>query len=110
MESFQIWSFSGPYFLVFCANTGKYEPEKTPYLDTFHAVRHSLIQRRLCSYRVAGRYTDLSLITFELLQDNRGLPDKKILDIKLSSKIKCFLVGTICKICQNYSILDESSK
>ena len=21
-----------------CLNTGKYEPEKTPYLDTFHAV------------------------------------------------------------------------
>ena len=23
--------FSGPYFPVFSANTGKYEPEKTPY-------------------------------------------------------------------------------
>ena len=86
MESVQIWSFSGPYFLVFCANTGKYEPEKTPYLDTFQAVRHSLIQRRLCSYRVAGRYTDLSLITFELLQDNRGLPDKKNLRYKIIFK------------------------
>ena len=30
--------FSGPYFAVFGLNTGKYEPEKTPYLDTFHAV------------------------------------------------------------------------
>ena len=40
--------FSGPYFLVFglnteiysvfSTNTGKYGPEKTPYLDTFHAV------------------------------------------------------------------------
>ena len=37
--------FSGPYFLVFglvflvsSPNTGKYGPEKTPYLDTFHAV------------------------------------------------------------------------
>ena len=29
--------FSGSYFLVFGLNTGKYEPEKTPYLDTFHA-------------------------------------------------------------------------
>ena len=30
--------FSGPYFPVFGLNTGKYGPEKTPYLDTFHAV------------------------------------------------------------------------
>ena len=40
--------FSGPYFPVFGLNTGifvfspnagKYGPENTPYLDTFHAVR-----------------------------------------------------------------------
>ena len=30
--------FSGPYFPVFGLNTRKYRPEKTPYLDTFHAV------------------------------------------------------------------------
>ena len=30
--------FSGPYFPVFSPNTGKYEPEKATYLDTFHAV------------------------------------------------------------------------
>ena len=40
--------FSGPYFplfglnalylSVFSPNSGKYGPEKTPYLDTFHAV------------------------------------------------------------------------
>ena len=30
--------FSGPYFPVFGLNTGKYGPEITPYLDTFHAV------------------------------------------------------------------------
>ena len=29
---------SGPYFSVFGPNTGKYGPEITPYLDTFHAV------------------------------------------------------------------------
>ena len=28
----------GPCFLVFGLNTRKYGPEKTPYLDTFHAV------------------------------------------------------------------------
>ena len=31
--------FFGPYFPVFSPNTGKYGPEKTPYLDTFHAVK-----------------------------------------------------------------------
>ena len=30
--------FSGPYFPVFSPNTGKYGPEKSPYLDTFHEV------------------------------------------------------------------------
>ena len=29
---------SGPYFPVFGLKTGKYGPETTPYLDTFHAV------------------------------------------------------------------------
>ena len=33
---------SGPYFLVFGLNTGKYGPEISPYLDTFHAVTHLL--------------------------------------------------------------------
>ena len=28
----------GPHFPVFGLNTGKYGPEITPYLDTFHAV------------------------------------------------------------------------
>ena len=31
--------FVGPYFLVFGLNTGKYGPEKPPYLDSFHVVR-----------------------------------------------------------------------
>ena len=30
--------FSGRYFPVFELNTEKYGPEKTPYLDTFHAL------------------------------------------------------------------------
>ena len=30
--------FFGPYFAVFSPNTGKYGPEETPYLDTFHLV------------------------------------------------------------------------
>ena len=44
---------SGPGFAVFGLNTGKYEPEISPYLDTFHAViladsnKVSLIKIRL---------------------------------------------------------------
>ena len=30
--------FSSPYFHKFSSNMGKYGPEKTPYLETFHAV------------------------------------------------------------------------
>ena len=29
---------SGLYFPVFGLNAGKYGPEKTPYLDTFHVA------------------------------------------------------------------------
>ena len=36
---FKYGVFSGPYFPVFELNTGKYGPEKTQYLDTFHTVR-----------------------------------------------------------------------
>ena len=48
MKSVQIRSFSSPYFPVFglnteiysvnTENTGKYEPEITPYLDISNAV------------------------------------------------------------------------
>ena len=31
--------YSSLYSSVFSPNTGKYGPEKTPYLDTFHAVK-----------------------------------------------------------------------
>ena len=37
--------FSGPYFPVFGLNTGKYGPEKTPYLDSFYAVYHISVPR-----------------------------------------------------------------
>ena len=35
---------SGPYFPVFELNTGKYGPEKTPYLETFHPVQGSMLR------------------------------------------------------------------
>ena len=38
LKSVQIKSFSGLHFPVLSPNNGKYGPEKTPYLGTFHAV------------------------------------------------------------------------
>ena len=35
--------FSGPYFPAFGLNTGKYGPEKTPYLDSFHTVSKTVL-------------------------------------------------------------------
>ena len=43
--------FSGPYFPVFSLNTGKYGPEKTPYLDTLHAVKFDLIKGSSAKFR-----------------------------------------------------------
>ena len=40
---FKYGVISGPYFLVFGLNTGKYGPEITPYLDTFHAVNETFL-------------------------------------------------------------------
>ena len=37
---------SGTYFPVFSPNTGKYGPEITPYLDTFHAMLEMLKTNR----------------------------------------------------------------
>ena len=38
-EGSKYGAFSGPYFPVFVLNTGKYRPEKTPYLDAFYAMK-----------------------------------------------------------------------
>ena len=41
VKSVQIRVYSGQYIPVFGLNTGKYGPEITPYLDTFHAVQNT---------------------------------------------------------------------
>ena len=38
---FKYGVISGSYFPAFGLNTGKYGPELTPYLDTFHAVKNT---------------------------------------------------------------------
>ena len=74
MKSFQIRSFSGPYFPVFNPNPGKYGPEKTPCLDIFRSlitivlllflfyllqVGYSLI---VCSYHVTYAFQSESTL------------------------------------------------
>ena len=44
--------FPGPYFPIFSPNTKKYGPEKTPYLDTFHAVS------------IVGQFEDLKDVNY----------------------------------------------
>ena len=45
-KMFKYRVFSGPYFPVFSPKTGKYGPEKIPYLDTFHTVIKKLGLRK----------------------------------------------------------------
>ena len=65
---------SGPYFPVLGLNTGKYGPEITPYLNTFHAVFMmmmncvcGMVERRktfsLISSRVHRQRSSSSLIS-----------------------------------------------
>ena len=37
-------SFFGPYFSIFSPNTGKFELEKSPCLDSFRAVTEKMLQ------------------------------------------------------------------
>ena len=40
---------SGPYFPAFGLNTGKYGPEITPHLDTFHALLFANLRMKVSS-------------------------------------------------------------
>ena len=49
VKSIQMWSFFGLFFVVFGLNTGKYGPEKTPYLYTFHTVLANISSCNNCA-------------------------------------------------------------
>ena len=63
--------FSGPYFTVFSPNTGKYGPEKTPYLDTFSCSATKDTSKRKLNF---SPYTDyenlLSLVHISMTLQN----------------------------------------
>ena len=45
------------YFSVFSPNTGKYGPEITPYLDTFHALLYNIKQVKIKTqgFKIKGK-------------------------------------------------------
>ena len=51
VKSVQIRSF---FWFVFSPNTGKYRPEKTPYLDTFNAV--STLKKDIYFWKILIKY------------------------------------------------------
>ena len=53
--------FYGPFFPVFGLNAGKYGPEKTPYLYTFHAVNHT---KNVVTYHVLSYNKSMRLQAF----------------------------------------------
>ena len=60
LHSDWIWRFT-PYISKFSLNAGKYGPEITPYLDTFHAVR---------IYQITIRFNQsLILLVYLILKD-----------------------------------------
>ena len=64
---------SGPCFPVFSLNTGKYQPEITPYLDTFHAVVISLTRHSHFSPLIFfTRETHFSPATYEVYIEHAG--------------------------------------
>ena len=57
---------SGPYFPVFGLNTEEYGPEKTPYLDNFHAV---ICIDLHCTARLAKFQTSSAMIIVRVSSD-----------------------------------------
>ena len=103
---------------VFSLNAGKYGPEKTPYLDTFHAVLHSAFLHlaivffpRLYKYFFCGSFfsscktiftsswfwmkiycficSSLLLLGFCVKQGKRDLLEQETLRARLMSHLNC---------------------
>ena len=73
--------FPGPYFPIFGLNTGKYGPEKTPYLDTFHATSTYITKRWISS--------EFSVLTLEDLIKKDYQYNSMIFDKKDTSQHDC---------------------
>ena len=127
MKSIQIRSF---FWSVFSPNTEKYGPEKTPYLETFHAVYFSitmfssfinsalikLMKRYLCSgfliwvepnWCFSHPMLPLEFL-FKIIVTNFPEEFDTIIDLLIhrSMTIFCFLQQLNCTLDNGYSIYD----
>ena len=73
-KKLRVWTlFFWSVFPVFSPNTGKYGPEKAPFLDTFHAVVPLAIwSYRKWSHTFISIYTEISPLWGPFLQKLQG--------------------------------------
>ena len=70
MKSVQIWSFFWSVFFRIWTEYGKYGPEKSPYLDTFHAVGTIWEKMYHCSsFLIMSTPVDIIVISLEKSSD-----------------------------------------
>ena len=86
---------SGPYFPVFSPNTGKYGPEKTPYLVTFHSVNFYSVRYSVNSVRYFGP------IIKDLISHKLSIICKLIGKLK-NGIHKCKPRKCPCRICKTF--------
>ena len=80
-KMFKYGYFSGPHFPVLGLNTGKYGPEKTPCLDTFHAVFGVMFYipfSRKSNIRVRAKLTKFYCAFEKLLLSSRFLSSVQV--------------------------------
>ena len=87
--------FSGPYFPVFSPNTGKYGPEKSPYLVTFHSVNFYSVRYSVNSVRYFGP------IIRDLISHKLSIICKLIGKLK-NGIHKCKPRKCPCRICKTF--------
>ena len=79
-QKLKFWS----YLTVFSLNAGKYGPEKTPYLDTFHAVNSVIFTVTLTFTPKAGIL--LKVITVVRIENLALFTGTSIYSIRKSTK------------------------
>ena len=86
--------YSGSYFFVFCPNTGKYGPEVTPYLETFHAVVVYLI---ICWFTTLFRSSRPVFCKKGVLKNFAKFSGKHLCHSLFLNKVACLRPATLLK-------------
>ena len=92
---------SGSYFPVFSPNTGKYGPEITPYLNTFHAVHAKMVENNRIFFSVSPYWT-LGFSrkdNIKFSEENLQLPDQLLFKLinKCTRTINCRLASVFLR-------------